>query len=110
MAELTKRELSVIRSHFMNLMAWAMPRHLVEVQMELVRAGMEDGDKLIESLIKKKVLSLSPDGHMVRMTDYGAELYASMTDAQEGWERQEIVRVESRSSVRVTISRGEMLK
>ncbi|MGD1017721.1 MAG: hypothetical protein ABSA12_00230 [Verrucomicrobiia bacterium] len=110
MAELSKKEFWVVGVYFMKFMSWTMPHELVQVQIALARLHCETGDQILQSLIDKNVLSLSPDGHMVRLTDYGAELYASMSHAQQEWESQPIIRVSNIQKDEILVRAGEHFK
>jgi len=64
----------------------------------------------IVSLVKKNVLSLSPDCLKVKFTDYGLELYESMVNAQKSWDKQDIIKVSSLERVQIQIRAGEGFK
>lgn len=75
-----------------------------------IKMSCHDSDSIIASLIKKKVISLSPDAHKVKFTDYGLELYASMVKSQKDWDGQEIIKVSNIEHDEILIYAGELFK
>lgn len=61
-------------------------------------------------MIKKRVLSVSPDGVSVKFTDYGIELYRAAVNAQEEWDSQPIIKVETLDHDQLLIRAGETFR
>lgn len=107
--ELDKSELWVLQVYF-EPYGLVAPHDLNRVKHELLRLSFGGGDSVIQSLLGKKVLSLSPDGQKVRLTDYGLELYRAMTVTQRDWESQRLIAVSSLDRDEVIIRAGETFK
>lgn len=101
MAELTKDEFWLISVYFKNR-GFEGAHGITTISLYMMRLSYYQAESTIASLVKKKVLSLSPDGNSVKFTDYGLELFDSMSREQTEWESKRIIPV-------VTIDREEIV-
>jgi hypothetical protein len=62
--------------------------------------------QLLDSLIKKRVLSRSPDGYQVKFTDYGVELYHALDMAQNEWEKAPSIKISNLEKDEILIRVG----
>ena len=105
MGELTTDEYALIKAYF--------PRHgfngghdLSDIRIHLARSQSSvPVDRVLQALIAKRVLDASPDGRLVKFTDYGFELVGAMTNAQDEWDKQKIIRISILSAVRFRFGR-----
>ncbi|MBF0252532.1 MAG: hypothetical protein HQL29_01830 [Candidatus Omnitrophica bacterium] len=66
-----------------------------------------DSDEWIASLIKKNVLSESPDKQKVKFTDYGVDLFRAMKDDQKDWDSKNIIKISTADKDEILIRAGE---
>lgn len=109
MAELSKQEFWVIEVYFEDRGFYGSHR-IIDIKLYLSRLSFGNADNIIQSLIEKKVLSPSPDGNMVKFTDYGLELYSSMVKTQHEWEKADVIKVSNIEHDQILIHSGEIFK
>ena len=110
MGELTTDEYALIKAYF--------PRHgfngghdLSDIRIHLARSQSSvPVDRVLQALIAKRVLDASPDGRSVKFTDYGFELVGAMTNAQDEWDKQKIIRISNLERGQIPIRAGETFK
>jgi hypothetical protein len=107
MAELTEEEFWLITVYFKNHRGFAGSHRIPDITLYMMRLSCYDAEQIINSLVTKKVLSVSPDKQMVKFTDYGVELYTSMVSAQTKWENQPIIRISNVDRDQLLIRAGE---
>lgn len=106
---LSKKELNFLVDFFSH---WANPFRSFS-KLDIFRRGNPFGgpyDIDLEDLIQKDVLSESPDGHQVRLTDLGYELMVRHMRSKKEWSRQKIIRANFSKKNEVMISKGEYFK
>lgn len=107
--ELSEEEYWVLLVYFESH-GFLEPHDILDIQYRLVQLSFHETDAVLRSLIKKNVLSLSPNNKQVRITDYGAELYRATKRAQVEWKAQRIIRVPALDRDVVVIRAGERFK
>ena len=106
MPDLTEHELWVLRVGFEQY--GLTGAHVInQLLLRLSRLGFHNTQQILNSLITKRVLDTSPDGHKIRITDYGLELFDSMVTAQADWEAAGITRVSNLDRPQIVIRAGE---
>ena len=106
MAELTEKELWVIQVYFGSR---GFGRHrILDICRELSRLSFHYSEEIIESLIRKNVLSKSPDGMQVKFTDYGLGLFRATERSQDQWEAEPIAKVSVSNQDEVLIRAGDL--
>jgi hypothetical protein len=109
MSELSKDEFWLIEVYF-ACRGLDRAHRITDVSLDMRRLSFHNTEEVVRSLVRKQVLSLSPDGDNIKFTDYGIELYDSMLKAQEEWENQPIIKVSNISRDQVLIRAGETFK
>jgi hypothetical protein len=109
MDELTRDEFWLIEVYFAQH-GFSAGHNISDVEFAMMQLECNNAEYLIQSLIKKKVLSLSPDGYKVKFTDYGFDLFNSMKRAQDDWEKQPIIRVTNLDHKQILIRAGEVFR
>lgn len=109
MSELTKDEIWFIDVYFKRRGFYGS-YDIIHVTLEMQRLSFGRTKEVIHSLVKKRVLSLSPDGRSVKFTDYGIELYRATAMAQAEWESQPIVKVSNIEHDQILIRAGETFR
>ena len=107
--ELSKWEYWVLKVYF-EAHGFFGPHEINEIRAQLSMLGFSDTNTILQSLVEKKVLSLSPDKRQVRITDYGAEFYHAIERAQGEWESQKIIRVATLDRDEQVIRAGERFR
>jgi hypothetical protein len=110
MAELTEREFWLIRVYFKHDRGFGGSHRIHDIVLKMMRLLCGDAERIIDSLIQKKVLSLSPDKQHVKFTDYGLELYTAMERAENDWEDQPIIRISNIDRDQILIRAGETFR
>jgi hypothetical protein len=110
MSELSVEEFNFIHTYFGRYKGLPGSHRINEIERYMIDLGGYGVKMLIDSLIEKKVLTLSPDGNMVKFTDYGLELLYSMTKSQEQWEKQNFIKVSNIERDQIFIRSGETFK
>lgn len=64
---------------------------------------------IVSNLIKKEILSLSPNGEKIRLTDFGCEAFEDFRTRQEEWETKDIIQI-NEGKKEILISKGEKFK
>lgn len=106
MSDLTRDEFWLIEVYFVPH-GLDIAHDITNVEMYMMQLSCNDARYRIQSLIKKKVLSLSPDGYKVKFTDYGLELFNAMKHAQDDWEKQLIIRVTNIDQKQILLRAGD---
>lgn len=102
MSELTKDEFWFISIYFKNDRGFSGTHRITDISIYMRGLSNFQAETTIASLVKKNVLSLSPDGYLVKFTDFGIELFQSMNNEQKEWESKRIIPV-------ITTDRGEIV-
>jgi len=106
MVELTSDEYRILRFGFYQ---YADPFRSLEratIVHKLMRVCM-DTRLILEDLVRKNVLSESPDKTYVRLTDYGDQLFLYFDSQQKEWHNQEICKVDDAEQDEILIRKGE---
>ena len=106
MAELTPDEHWVLKFGFYEYADPFKARGKGAIRSKLMRA-CRDAGPILEALVKKKVLSESPDKVDVRLTDYGHQLYLYFEGKQNDWHKPDIARVDDDERDEILIRKGE---
>jgi len=109
MPDLSEDEFWLIEVYFKEY-GFKSAHYINDIDVKMMRLSCYDAEERVRSLIKKNVLSLSPDGRQVKFTDYGLELYESMVHAQQDWAKQPIIRVSNLNHDQIIIRAGETFK
>jgi hypothetical protein len=109
MSELTKDEFWFINVYFGNF-GFQGAHRVVDVIRTVQSLGFGSARQVFESLIKKQVLSLSPDGNQVKFTDYGLELHQALDTEQKAWEEAPIIKISNVEKDQILIHAGEAFK
>jgi hypothetical protein len=110
MSELSVKEFNFIHAYFRNR------DHFGSHRISLIRSSIRgtyfsnDVESIIGSLVGKNIFSLSPDGNSIKFTDYGIELWHSMTKDQEEWDKQYFIKVSNIERDQIFIRSGETFK
>ena len=110
MTALTEREFWLITVYFGHRRGFAGSHRIQDIVFDMGRLHCGDAKQIIDSLVDKKVLSLSPDKQMVKFTDYGIELYSAMDGSQKEWENQPIIRISNIDRDQILIRAGETFR
>src|SRR5207244_4053645 len=86
------------------------PHDINQVIHRLGQLSFYDAAAVLQSLIQKNIIDVSPDKMRVRITDYGAELYNATVRAQKDWESRSIIRVATFDRDQLLIRAGEVFK
>jgi hypothetical protein len=107
--ELEEWELWVLRVYFERYGLLA-PHDKSDIWRYMRDLSFFKTEPTLQSLIDKKVLSLSPDNRKVRLTDYGLELFQAAVAAQGDWESRPVIKVSNLERDEVVIRAGETFK
>jgi hypothetical protein len=110
MSELTQDEFWLINVYFRDFHGFNGAHRVHDIIREMQKLSCGNGRQLVESLIKKQVLSLSPDGNQVKFTDYGLELYQALDTDQTAWEQSPIIKISNVDKDQILIRAGEAFK
>src|SRR5215475_9201942 len=110
MAELTPNEIWFIKVCFKNRRGLSGSHRITDIQTDMQYILRGDSLPTLHTLIKKKVLNLSPDERQVKFTDYGIELYKAMEREQEDWEKQSIIKISNLDREEILIRAGETFR
>lgn len=106
MVELTSDEYRVLRFGFYQYADPFRPLETARIVHQLMHVCM-DTRIILEDLVRKNVLSESPDGIYMRLTDYGHELYLHFESEQKEWYQQEIAKVDDAKKDEILIRQGQ---
>jgi hypothetical protein len=84
-------------------------KHMVIVYYALTKSSANKANEIISNLVKKEILSLSPDNEKIRLTDFGCETFEDFRKRQEEWETKDIVSIND-GKTEISISKGEKFK
>ena len=107
--KLEEWELWVLQVYFERY-GFFSPHDIHDIKHRLILLHFADTDETLASLLRKKVLDVSPDGRKIRVTDLGAELYAATVRSQRDWEAKPIAQVATFDRDEVLIESGETFK
>jgi len=110
MSELTQDEFWLIDVYFRNYGGMNGAHQINDIVMRMLRLNCGNARQLVESLIAKKVLSLSPDGFKVKFTDYGLEPYSAVKAEQKAWDQERIIKISTLEKGQILIRAGETFK
>jgi len=110
MSEITQDEFWFIKVYFRQYPGTNGAHSITDIRMRMLRLHCGNSLSLIESLIAKKVFSLSPDGLKIKFTDYGVELCAAMDADQKTWDQQRIIKISNLEKDQILIRAGETFK
>lgn len=110
MSEISQDEFWFVKVYFRQYPGTNGAHSITDIQMRMLKLHCGNSRSLIESLIAKKVFSLSLDGLKVKFTDYGVELYAAMDADQKTWDQQRIIKVSNLEKGQILIRAGETFK
>ena len=110
MGELTTDEYALIKAYFPRY-GFNGGHDLSDIRIHFARSQSSvPVDRVLQALIAKRVLDASPDGRSVKFTDYGFELVGAMTNAQDEWDKQKIIRISNLERGQIPIRAGETFK
>lgn len=107
MVELTPRETWFIDVCFKRHYGFGSSPDILQIKSFMLKLSCGDTDTIVQSLLAKNVLSLSPDGRKVKFTDFGLRLYCSLQSAQEKWEKEPVIRVTNLAKGQILVRAGE---
>jgi hypothetical protein len=107
MAELTAREIRLIRVYFENHHGFSGAHLITDIQKHMLDIKFFEWQEVLCSLIEKKVLDLSPNKSQVKFTDFGLEIYRAIERAQRDWEKEPIIKVSKLDRDQTLIHAGE---
>jgi hypothetical protein len=84
-------------------------KHMLVVYYSLTKTHPDKVKEIASNLIQKEILSLSPDGEKIRLTDFGCETFEDFRKRQEEWETKDIVSINEGKN-EISISKGEKFK
>ena len=86
------------------------PQDIPSLGFFMLRLSAPSPEPVIEALVRKRVLELSPDQRMVKFTDYGLELFRATQRSQKEWESQPIARISTADRDQILVRAGETFK
>lgn len=105
--ELDDDEIWLLRSQ-LKTHGLTQPHRVSELSLRIARSALgPDPEPIVDRLVEKQVLSRSPDGLQVRITDYGLEVYGSLENSQKHWESQPLIRISTAERSETLIRAGE---
>lgn len=110
MSELTKDEFWLINVYFPIHSGINGAHRVHDIVREMQSLSCGNAKQLLNSLIEKRVLSLSPDGNQVKFTDYGLELWYALDAEQKAWEETSIIKISNLEKDQILIRAGEAFK
>lgn len=110
MSELSEIEFWFIKTRLIPGYGFGIGHEINLIDSVMKRIGFMEVRKIIDSLIKKKVLNISPDGRRVKLTDYGIELYQSRVNEQKEWDSQPFIRISQTEHNQILVRAGETFK
>ena len=106
MKTLTTEEFDLLRLYF-DRHGLTRPHSIAEIMMDMSRFYHRSAEYTIEALVAKNVLSKSPSGYEVRITDLGVEQYSAMLHAQDDWKAQPVIRVTNLQHDEILLKAGD---
>lgn len=68
------------------------------------------GRGVFEELVINGIVSLSPDGNLCKLTDYGIALFQEMDARQQQWSEAPIIKLEDANKDEITIGEGQVFR
>lgn len=84
-------------------------KHMVLIYSKNSYAAEQRAEQILENLIEKEILSVSPDHTLIRLTDLGIESYKDFTQSQNEWLTKDIISINEGKS-EINIKKGEKFK
>ena len=109
MTELDEREQWFLLMWSLEL-GFQFPQRVIDLGLLMLRLSGPRPEPLIDALVKKRVLDLSPDRLMVKFTDYGLELFYASNRSQKEWEKQPIARISVVDRDQILVKAGETFR
>ena len=110
MSELTKDEFWLINVYFRQYRGINGAHRVHDIVRAMQSLSCGNARQLLDSLIAKRVLSLSPDENQVKFTDYGLELYYALDAEQKAWEEAPVIKISNLVKDQILIQAGEAFK
>src|SRR3989338_5314387 len=107
MSELTKDEFWLINVYFRQYRGSNGAHRVHDIVRAMQSLSCGNARQLLDSLIAKRVLSLSPDENQVKFTDYGLELYYALDAEQKAWEEAPVIKISNLVKDQILIQAGE---
>ncbi len=109
MTELNEREYWFLLM-WSNHLGVGNPQRMTDLTMFMLRFSAPSPEPVVNALVTKRVLELSPDRSKVKFTDYGLELFRAMYQAQKHWDTEPVARISTADRDQILVKAGETFR